>query len=145
MGRDNQPKDRQLRRRAAMKAADLRKLTSLILLILSPAAFANWLHFSTTDEGDKHYVNVATMQTNQHLVTLHFLTNFAKIESNGRRSNRVHQEFNCSKQQVRALSFSAHSEHSGGGQVLHNQDTASEWRDVPAETVIFEQFLIACR
>ncbi|NCV86525.1 MAG: hypothetical protein EBW14_11785 [Oxalobacteraceae bacterium] len=124
---------------------NLRKLISLILLIISPSVFADWLHFSTTDEGDKHYVNVGSMQTKQHLVTLQFLTNFAKIESNVGRSNRVHQEFNCTNQQVRALSSSAHSEHFGGGQVLYSRDTVAEWMAVPPDTVLFEQFLIACR
>lgn len=122
-----------------------RKLLSLLLLIISPAAIADWLHFSTTDEGNKHYVNVASMQTNKHLVNLQFLTNFAKIEGDGLRSNRAHQEFNCSTQRVRTLSFSTHSEHFGGGRVLHSQNVGTEWLDVPADTVLFEQFLIACR
>lgn len=123
----------------------IRTLLSLVLFVISPTAFADWLHFSTTDEGDKHYVNVASMQTNNHLVNLNFLTNFSKVESKGLRSHRMHQEFNCSNQQMRTLSLSGHSEHFGGGQVLHRQETGTAWVDVPVDTVLYEQFLIACR
>jgi hypothetical protein len=121
------------------------RLLPILLMMVCCSASAEWLLFSTADNGDKHYVDLTKMQTNKHLVSILSLVNFSQTSSDGLSSNQTHEEFDCSKERVRTLSLTAHSEHFARGDVLHSQSTPSDWSHIPAETVMFERFLIACR
>ncbi len=121
------------------------RLLPIFLLLVSCSASAEWLLFSKADNGDKHYVDLSKMQTNKHLVRILSLVNFSQTGSDGLFSNRIHEEFDCSKERVRTLSLSGHAEHFASGKVLHNHTTPGEWMSIPPETTIFERFLIACR
>ncbi len=121
------------------------KLLPILLTILSCSASADWLLFSKADNGDKHYVDLSKMQTNNHLVSILFLVNFGQTGNNGLFSNQIHEEFDCSKEHVRLLSLTGHSEHFASGSVLHTQNTPSDWTHIFPETPLYERFLIACR
>lgn len=121
------------------------RLLPILLMLLSFSASAEWLLFSKADNGDKHYVDLSKMQTNKHLVSIFSLVNLSQTSSDGLSSNQTHEEFDCSKERVRTLSSTGHSEHFARGDVLHNQSTPSDWSHIPAETVMFDRFLIACR
>jgi hypothetical protein len=121
------------------------RLLPILLMMVCCSASAEWLLFSKADNGDKHYVDLTKMQTNKHLVSILSLVNFSQTGGDGLLSNQIHEEFDCSKERVRALSLSGHSEHFARGRVLHSQSTPSDWSHIPAETVMFERFLIACR
>ncbi len=121
------------------------RLLPILLMVVCCSASAEWLLFSKADNGDKHYVDLSKMQTNKHLVRILSLVNFSQTGSDGLFSNRIHEEFDCSKERVRTLSLSGHAEHFASGRVLHNHTTPGEWMSIPPETTIFERFLIACR
>lgn len=121
------------------------KLLPILLLLWSCSASAEWLLFSKADNGDKHYVDLTKMQTNKHLVSILSLVNFSQIGSDGLFSNQIHEEFDCSKERVRALSLSGHSEHFARGKILHSHDVPGDWTHIPPESALFERFLIACR
>ena len=122
----------------------MRLLPILLLMFCCPAS-AEWLLFSKADNGDKHYVDLSKMQTNKHLVRILSLVNFSQPGRDGLLSDQIHEEFDCSKERVRALSLSGHSEHFAGGKKLHSQDKPGEWTHIPPETALSERFLIACR
>jgi hypothetical protein len=121
------------------------RLLSILLLMFCCSASAEWLPFSKADNGDKHYVDLTKMQTNKHLVSILSLVNFSQTSSDGLSSNQTHEEFDCSKERVRTLSLSGHSEHFARGRVLHSHNTPGDWTHIPPETALFERFLIACR
>ena len=121
------------------------RLLPILLILFSCSASAEWLLFSKADNGDKHYVDLTKMQTNKHLVSILSLVNFSQLASDGLLSSQIHEEFDCSKERVRALSLSSHSEHLARGKVLHSHNSPSDWTHIPPETVLFERFLIACR
>ena len=121
------------------------RLLPILIMMVCCSASAEWLLFSKADNGDKHYVDLTKMQTNKHLVSILSLVNFSQTSSDGLSSNQTHEEFDCSKERVRTLSLTAHSEHFARGDVLHSQSTPSDWSHIPAETVMSERFLIACR
>ena len=121
------------------------RLLPILLMVVCCSASAEWLLFSKADNGDKHYVDLTKMQTNKHLVSILSLVNFSQIGSDGLFSNQIHEEFDCSKERVRALSLSGHSEHFARGRVLHSHNTSGDWTPIPPETALFERFLIACR
>ena len=121
------------------------RLLPILLMVVCCSASAEWLLFSKADNGDKHYVDLTKMQTNKHLVSILSLVNFSQTGSDGLLSNQIHEEFDCSKERVRALSLSGHSEHFARGRVLHSQNTPADWAHIPPETPLFERFLIACR
>ena len=121
------------------------RLLPILLLMFCCSASAEWLLFSKADNGDKHYVDLSKMQTNKHLVSILSLVNFGQADSDGLLSNRIHEEFDCSKERVRALSLSGHSEHFARGRVLHSHNTPGDWSHIPPETALFERFLIGCR
>ena len=121
------------------------RLLPILLLVVCCSASAEWLLFSKADNGDKHYVDVSKMQTNKHLVSILSLINFNQTDSAGLFSNQAHEEFDCSKERVRTLSSSGHSEHFARGKILHRHDTPGDWTHIPPETALSERFLIACR
>ena len=121
------------------------RLLPILLMMVCCSASADWLLFSTADNGDKHYVDLTKMQTNKHLVSILSLVNFSQPGSDGLLSDQIHEEFDCSKERVRALSLSGHSEHFGRGRVLHSYNTPGDWTHIPPETALSERFLIACR
>jgi predicted amidohydrolase len=121
------------------------RLLPILLMVVCCSASAEWLLFSKADNGDKHYVDLTKMQTNKHLVRILSLVNFSQPGSDGLLSDQIHEEFDCSKERVRALSLSRHSEHFAGGKKLHSQDKPGEWTHIPPETALSERFLIACR
>lgn len=45
------------------------RLVPILLMMFCCSASAEWLLFSKADNGDKHYIDVSTMQTNKHLVS----------------------------------------------------------------------------
>ena len=120
-------------------------LLPILLMVVCCSASADWLLFSKADNGDKHYVDLTKMQTNKHLVSILSLVNFSQIGTDGLLSNQIHEEFDCSKERVRALSLSGHSEHFARGSVLHSHNTPGDWAHILPETALFERFLIACR
>lgn len=121
------------------------RLVPILLMMFCCSASAEWLLFSKADNGDKHYIDVSTMQTNKHLVSISSLINFSQKDDDGLSSKRTHEEFDCSKERVRTLSLSGHSEPFASGEVLHNKNTPGEWTHIPPETSLSERFLIACR
>jgi hypothetical protein len=121
------------------------RLLPILLLMFCCSASAEWLLFSKADNGDKHYVDLSKMQTNKHLVSILSLTNFSQTGSDGLFSNQIYEEFNCTKERVRTLSLSGHSEHFARGKILHSQTTPGDWTHITPETVLHERFLIACR
>ncbi len=121
------------------------RLLPILLMVVCSSTSAEWLLFSKADNGDKHYVDLTKMQTNKHLVSILSLVNFSQTGSDGLLSNQIHEEFDCSKERVRALSLSGHSEHFARGRVLHSHNTSGDWAHIPPETPLFERFLIACR
>ena len=121
------------------------RLLPILLMVVCCSASAEWLLFSKADNGDKHYVDLTKMQTNKHLVNILSLVNFSQTGTDGLLSNQIHEEFDCSKERVRALSLSGHSEHFARGRVLHSHNTSGDWAHIPLETALFERFLIACR
>ena len=121
------------------------RLLPILLMVVCCSASAEWLLFSKADNGDKHFVDLSKMQTNKHLVRILSLVNFSQPDSDGLFSNQIHEEFDCSKERVRALSLSGHSEHFAHGRVLHSHNTPGDWSYIPPETALFERFLIACR
>ena len=122
----------------------MRLLPILLMLFIYPAS-AEWLLFSKADNGDTHYVDLSKMQTNKHLVSILFLVNLSQTSSDGLSSNQTHEEFDCSKERVRTLSLTGHSEHFARGRILHTQKTPGDWTHIAPETALFERFLIACR
>jgi hypothetical protein len=121
------------------------RLLPILLMVVCCSASAEWLLFSKADNGDKNYVDLSKMQTNKHLVRILSLVNFSQADSDELLSKQIHEEFDCSKERVRALSLSGHSEHFAGGKKLHSQDKPGEWTHIPPETALSERFLIACR
>jgi len=121
------------------------RLLPILLMMVCCSASADWLLFSKADNGDKHYVDLTKMQTNKHLVSILSLVNFSQTGTDGLLSNQIHEEFDCSKERVRALSLSGHSEHFARGRVLHSHNTPGDWTHIPPETALSERFLIACR
>jgi hypothetical protein len=122
----------------------MRLLPILLMLFIYPAS-AEWLLFSKADNGDKHYVDLSKMQTNKHLMSILSLVNLSQTSSDGLSSNQTHEEFDCSKERVRTLSLTGHSEHFARGKILHRHDTPGDWTHIPPETALSERFLIACR
>ena len=121
------------------------RLLPILLMVVCCSASAEWLLFSKADNGDKNYVDLSKMQTNKHLVRILSLVNFSQADSDGLFSKQIHEEFDCSKERVRALSLSGHSEPFARGRVLHSHNTPGDWTRIPPETALFERFLIACR
>jgi hypothetical protein len=59
-------------------------------------------------------------------------------------SSKTLSEYDCKKEQARILNFSWHSEHMGGGQVVHLDSDANEWASIPPHSGVEKLWKIAC-
>lgn len=125
----------------------MRKTILMILLaVVSSSAVAEWVKVSS-DETITIYKDPATIRKNGNWAKMWYLFDFKTVQVDGGnkfRSLKSQSEFDCKEEQVRLLSFSAHSKIMGGGDVVDSKSDHFRWDPVPPGSVNEVLWKIAC-
>lgn len=123
-------------------------LTSITLLVLlsSGPAYAEWVQIDTTDEGMSTYVDPTTIRRKGDLVKMWHMFD-EKIADNFRGSTflsiRAQNEYDCAEERSRRLASSYHSGNMGSGKVVATSDE-SKWASVAPRSVGQALWAFAC-
>jgi hypothetical protein len=104
----------------------------LILLLFSTSTYAEWVVVGIYDSLTT-YADPSTKRSSGNLVKMWvMLDHNAPTSVNGITyiSGRGQHEFNCSKEQFRAIYGTLHSEHLGRGTVVNSDITLGQWTPI---------------
>ncbi len=110
-----------------------RILISIVLLLMSGMAMAEWKTVVEDAEGNIVYVDPATKKRNGDLVRIGVLTNYANAQTNSDITFLSHKElteFDCKKDRLKQLHQTIYSGREGTGNIVAEISKASEWLDV---------------
>ena len=118
-------------------------LTLLTTLILTGAAWAEWVGVSTTKNYDK-YIDPATIRKDGNLVRVWEINDLKTRSTGGELSRRMRYEYDCKQERIKTLSFSFHSEAMGSGTTLISDSNEGEWNHIPPGSISERVLKIVC-
>ena len=118
-------------------------LTLLTTLMLTGAAWAEWVKVAQSDIIDK-YIDPATIRKNGNLVRVWEIHNHKKRDKDGKLSLRARAEYDCKQERFRALSVSEHSGPMASGTTLLSDSSDNQWQDIPPNTFAEDVLKIVC-
>jgi hypothetical protein len=128
---------------------NIKKLTLLLLLLVSTNVFAEWTAVSGSSDGDQTvYANFGTIKRKGNKVKMWALHNFKtvqKSENNRFLSAVSRDEYSCEEETRRLLDFYWYSGDMAGGEVVYsNINIKLKARSIPPESMDEDLFKIAC-
>jgi len=113
-------------------------LISLLMLIASPA-WADWVEVAFSDGGAIHHIDPTTIRKEGNFSKVWVMDNLASARTMGGINNvwsmRSRMEYDCKQERMRSLSISAHSERYARGETLGQENSATQWMDIPPNSV----------
>lgn len=118
------------------------KFLTILILLLSGSAFADWHYVGTSNDGKTDiYIDLETLSwkgTKAERIKIWDLLDFkdARTAPNNAAYHSVNaqQEFDCSKLKARYVTYSAFSGHMGQGDVVFNDPGPFKWEAVKPDS-----------
>jgi hypothetical protein len=134
-----------------MKAAPLLFLVIVALTPCAGAAVAAWTRVADSDEAAV-YADTVTIKRTRQFATMWHVNDLKSARqtlvtmSAGQVywSTKVHQEFDCRAAKMRTLSFAAHRDAMGNGDVVLADNSVAQWSAISAGEVGAILFKMAC-
>lgn len=113
-------------------------LIALCILIASPA-WADWLEVAFSDGGAITHIDPTTIRKEGNFIKVWTMDNLPSARTMGGINNvwsmRSRMEYDCKQERVRSLSISAHSERYARGEILGQENSPTQWMDIPPNSV----------
>ncbi len=124
----------------------IRRCLFVLLLIISSASNAqNWQRITSTDDAVL-YVDSRSIKKNGNTRRAWVLIDFTKrLESTGAMSMIVLNEFHCTEDKRRLMSFNQYSDRMGSGNVLEPSSRVTDWSYTAPGTVEETILRYVCR
>jgi len=122
-------------------------LLALMLLFALPAS-AEWRQVAEGADGALLFADFGTFRKDGSTIRFWQLTNFSKPKKAFGRdvfSLRARVEFDCKQERERLISISLFSDFFATGEVITSEDTGTNWRDIPPDTVASTVFQSVCK
>ena len=116
----------------------MKYLLSLLMLIASPA-WADWVEVAFSDGGAINHIDPTTIRKEGDFIKVWAMDNLPSARTiggiNNVRSMRSRMEYDCKQERMRSLSISAHSERYARGETLGQENSPTQWMDIPPNSV----------
>jgi len=125
-----------------VKGHELKKLLAIGVILLSNGAWADWIEFARTVDGDVFYVDPATKKSDGR-PRVWFRQQFEKPIGRNILSAKVLQEADCSSGRISGLATHFFSDKAG--KILQESDNSpTEWRFPLPESAAVDVYIYLC-
>lgn len=105
----------------------------IVLLLAATSAWAGWVKVSEASN-TVYYVNAESVRDKDNVHRVSVLHDYEKPETGGIRSRRVMYEIDCTRERLRSLSATEHSEPMAQGKSVNSWERESDWLYVAPTT-----------
>lgn len=116
----------------------MKYLLSFLMLIATPV-WADWVEVAFSDGGVIHHIDPTTIRKEGNFSKVWTMENLPSARTMGDINNvwsmRSRMEFDCKQERRRSLSISAHSERYARGETLGQENSPTQWIDLPPNSV----------
>ena len=124
-----------------------RLLLTILLVLSSGPAHAEWIWIDKSKPGMTIYVNPDMLHRKGDLVKMWELYDFKTpehVEDKTHLSFKMHSEYDCTKERARRLAATFFSGNMGRGTVVYSNSTKDKWVSAPPESVNHDLWEFAC-
>ena len=116
--------------------------TSLVLLLITPLAQAEWVRMFQNIHGTAYYMDPTSIETHGNMRRVWEMESYRDATKEGLHSIRLYKEYDCKKEMGHFRKYVAHTGPQATGEVMGNVETPSDWKTVnssPANKLVFSQ------
>ena len=114
--------------------------TSIVLLLISPLAQAEWVRMFQNIHGTAYYMDPTSVEHHGSMRRVWEMESFKEATKEGLRSIRLYKEYDCKKELGHFKKYVAHTGPEATGEVMGHVETPSPWKTVnasPANKLVF--------
>jgi hypothetical protein len=108
------------------------------MLIATPV-WADWVEVAFSDGGAIHHIDPTTIRKEGNFSKVWTMDNLPSARTMGGINNvwsmRSRMEYDCKQERMRSLSISAHSEMYARGETLGQENSPTQWMDIPPNSI----------
>ena len=113
---------------------------SIVLLLISPLAQAEWVRMFQNIHGTAYYMDPTTIEHHGNMRRVWEMESFKDATKEGLHSIRLYKEYDCKQELGHFKKYVAHTGPQATGEIMGNVETPSEWKTVnasPANKLVF--------
>ena len=115
---------------------------SIVLLLISPLAQAEWVRMFQNIHGTAYYMDPTTIEHHGNMRRVWEMESFKDATKEGLHSIRLYKEYDCKQELGHFKKYVAHTGPQATGEIMGNVETPSEWKTVnasPANKLVFSE------
>ena len=116
--------------------------TSIVLLLISPLAQAEWVRMFQNIHGTAYYMDPTTIEHHGNMRRVWEMESFKDATKEGLHSIRLYKEYDCKQELGHFKRYVAHTGPQATGEIMGNVETPSQWKTVnasPAGKLVFSE------
>ena len=121
----------------------MRKILFTCLLIATNLAYADWVNVGESAEATI-YIDPDSIRKDGDMRKVWGIQEMKERDSEGERSRRFREEYDCAGGRKRFLSATTHTDTMAGGKILVTITEPSPWADIRPGTVAEDALKIVC-
>jgi hypothetical protein len=125
----------------------MKKLLTIILLIMSVNAWAEWTLSGGSDEFTQ-YIDIATIRRNGNFVKMWNMQDFKTVRKSASNdsylSSKVQMEYDCKEERTRMLAFTWFTGQMGNGKVVYSDSDPGKWQPIYPGSIGETLWDVAC-
>ena len=113
---------------------------SIVLLLISPLAQAEWVRMFQNIHGTAYYMDPTTIEHHGNMRRVWEMESFKDATKEGLHSIRLYKEYDCKQELGHFKKYVAHTGPQATGEIMGNVETPSDWKTVnasPANKLVF--------
>lgn len=116
--------------------------TSIVLLLITPLAQAEWVRMFQNIHGTAYYMDPTSIEHHGNMRRVWEMESFKEATKEGLHSIRLYKEYDCKQELGHFKKYVAHTGPQATGEVMGNVETPSSWKTVnasPAGKLVFSE------
>ena len=116
--------------------------TSIVLLLITPLAKAEWVRMFQNIHGTAYYMDPTSVEHHGNMRRVWEMESFKEATKEGLHSIRLYKEYDCKQELGHFKKYVAHTGPQASGEVMGNVETPSSWKTVnasPAGKLVFSE------
>jgi len=116
--------------------------TSIVLLLITPLAKAEWVRMFQNIHGTAYYMDPTSIEHHGNMRRVWEMESFKEATKEGLHSIRLYKEYDCKQELGHFKKYVAHTGPQASGEVMGNVETPSSWKTVnasPAGKLVFSE------
>jgi hypothetical protein len=116
--------------------------TSIVLLLITPLAKAEWVRMFQNIHGTAYYMDPTSIEHHGNMRRVWEMESFKEATKEGLHSIRLYKEYDCKQELGHFKKYVAHTGPQATGEVMGNVETPSSWKTVnasPAGKLVFSE------